>query len=175
VSCVPPATSRPATTTTTTAPVGATTVVPAWHGELPAIDVDLPTRHVDVLPCTVTLDTRHQPITVEHVSVSTPAVAGPKVAIVDVVGIEVTVAEQAITTESAHLNCLGFTVDSPFVLGIPATTVSVRGSLDLATGALSLVPPSVTVAAQVVVASIGLLPGTQAITLPLPSVQLPLR
>jgi hypothetical protein len=173
VSCVPPATGGHPTTTTT-APAGGTTVVPAWHGEIPAIDVDLPSRHVDVLPCAVTLDTGHQPISIEHVSVSTPAVVGPRGATVDVAGIEVTVPEQAITAESAQVNCLGFTVSSPFVLGLPATTVSVGGSLDLATGALSLVPPSVTVPAQVVVESIGLLPGTEPIGVPVPTVSVPI-
>jgi hypothetical protein len=171
----PTTTALPATTTTTTTrPSGGTTVVPAWHGELPSIDVDLPSRRVDVAPCTVTLDTGHQPIRIEHVAVSTPAVSGARGATVDVAGIEVTVPEQAITAESAQMNCLGFTVSSPFVLGLPATTVSVHGSLDLATGVLSLVPPTVAVSAQVVVQSIGLLPGTQAIGVPLPKVSLPI-
>jgi hypothetical protein len=174
VACVPPTTGAHPTTTasTTTRPSGGTTVVPAWHGELPTIDVDLPSRQVDASACSVTLDTRHQPIGIEHVSVSTPATTGPTGAVFDVPAIEVTVPEQAITTDSAQVNCLGFIVSSPFVLGIPATTVSVHGSLDLTTGRLTFAAP-VTVAAQVVVQAIGLLPGTQEIGVPLPAISLP--
>jgi hypothetical protein len=152
----------------------ATTTAAAWSGEIGPIDVDLPSRRVDVAPCTVTLDTGHQPIRIEHVAVSTPQVSGPVGGTVAVGGIEVTVPEQAITTDSALVNCLGFTVSSPFTVGIPQTTTTVAGSLDLATGVLTLSPAIVTVAAQVVVTATGMLPGTQAIAVPLPTVALPI-